>query len=47
VLATADVRELLLHGKHAEKGKQSQPEGKTKLRTMLVELLYFFAKTYS
>lgn len=42
-LATSDVRELLLHGKGGEKGGS----GKTTLRTMLVELLYFFAKTYS
>jgi uridine nucleosidase len=43
VLATEDVRNLLLYGKD---GEQSGP-GKTTLRTMLVELLYFFAKTYS
>jgi len=39
VLATKDVQSLLLNGKD---GKQ-----KTTLRTMLVELLFFFAKTYA
>ncbi|PNY25824.1 Uridine nucleosidase [Tolypocladium capitatum] len=43
VLATAEVRDLLLHGAD---GDRTGP-GKTALRTMLVELLYFFAKTYS
>ncbi|KAK7427688.1 Uridine nucleosidase 1 [Neonectria magnoliae] len=43
VLATPDVREMLLYGPDGEK---SGP-GKTTLRTMLVELLYFFAKTYA
>ncbi|RDA84443.1 hypothetical protein CP532_2138 [Ophiocordyceps camponoti-leonardi (nom. inval.)] len=43
VLATDGVRELLLHGNQGER----RDTGKTKLRTMLVELLYFFAKTYS
>ncbi|KJZ73519.1 hypothetical protein HIM_07075 [Hirsutella minnesotensis 3608] len=43
VLATDEVRELLLYGAGGEKGGP----GKTTLRTMLVELLYFFAKTYS
>lgn len=43
VLATEDVRNLLLYGKE---GQTSGP-GKTTLRTMLVELLYFFAKTYA
>ncbi|KAI9171572.1 Uridine nucleosidase [Paramyrothecium foliicola] len=43
VLATEDVRNLLLYGKDGEK----TGSGKTTLRTMLVELLYFFAKTYS
>ncbi|KOS16623.1 Uridine nucleosidase [Escovopsis weberi] len=52
VLATEQVRELLLHGKRSEgrdeiNGDRSSEEGKTWLRTMLVELLYFFAKTYS
>ncbi|KAG9241019.1 Inosine/uridine-preferring nucleoside hydrolase domain-containing protein [Calycina marina] len=40
VLATADIQDLLLHGKGCVKGK-------TTLRTMLVELLTFFAKTYA
>lgn len=43
VLATGEVRDLLLHGKDSEK----KGPGKTTLRTMLVELLYFFAQTYS
>ncbi|KAM0260494.1 hypothetical protein ACHAQJ_002727 [Trichoderma viride] len=43
VLATEKVRELLLYGKGGEK----TGTGKTTLRTMLVELLYFFAKTYA
>ncbi|KFA51047.1 hypothetical protein S40293_07912 [Stachybotrys chartarum IBT 40293] len=43
VLATADVRNLLLYGKDGEQ----VGSGKTTLRTMLVELLYFFAKTYA
>jgi uridine nucleosidase len=43
VLATAEVRQTLLYGKD---GEQTGP-GKTKLRTMLVELLYFFAKGYA
>lgn len=42
VLATKDVRNLLLYGKEG----QTTGPGKTTLRTMLVELLYFFAKTY-
>ncbi|KAK7416029.1 Uridine nucleosidase 1 [Neonectria punicea] len=43
VLATPDVREMLLYGPDGEKAGP----GKTTLRTMLVELLYFFAKTYA
>ncbi|KAM4059690.1 inosine-uridine preferring nucleoside hydrolase [Hirsutella rhossiliensis] len=43
VLATDRVRELLLYGAD---GHRAGP-GKSTLRTMLVELLYFFAKTYS
>lgn len=43
VLATPEVREMLLYGRD---GERSGP-GKTTLRTMLVELLYFFAKTYA
>lgn len=46
VLATADVRELLLYGKNATAAEKTG-KGKTTLRQMLVELLYFFAKTYS
>lgn len=43
VLATPEIREMLLYGRGGEK---SGP-GKTVLRTMLVELLYFFALTYA
>lgn len=43
VLATPEIRELLLYGRDGEK----TGPGKTTLRTMLVELLYFFAKTYA
>ncbi|KAK5658803.1 hypothetical protein OQA88_1615 [Cercophora sp. LCS_1] len=43
VLATEDVRDLLLYGP----GGQKEGKGKTTLRIMLVELLMFFAKTYS
>ncbi|TDZ17792.1 Uridine nucleosidase [Colletotrichum orbiculare MAFF 240422] len=43
VLATEEVRDLLLYGKGGEKTGR----GKTTLRQMLVELLMFFAKTYS
>jgi uridine nucleosidase len=39
VLATKDIQSLLLNGKRGE--------GKTTLRTMLVELLTFFANTYA
>ncbi|EGR51243.1 nucleoside hydrolase [Trichoderma reesei QM6a] len=45
VLATERVRELLLYGKDVPESKTGK--GKTELRTMLVELLYFFAKTYA
>lgn len=43
VLATNDVRNMLLYGLD---GKQDG-KGKTTLREMLVELLYFFASTYA
>ncbi|GAB0132223.1 hypothetical protein EsDP_00000665 [Epichloe bromicola] len=43
VLATDEVRNLLLYG---QDGIQ-EGQGKTTLRRMLVELLYFFAKTYA
>ncbi|PHH68899.1 hypothetical protein CDD82_198 [Ophiocordyceps australis] len=43
VLATDQVRQLLLHGTQADR----TGPGKTQLRVMLVELLYFFAKTYA
>ncbi|KFH45014.1 Uridine nucleosidase-like protein [Hapsidospora chrysogenum ATCC 11550] len=49
VLATEDVRNLLLLGKNgaAVNGNAAGGEGKTKLRQMLVELLYYFAQTYA
>lgn len=43
VLATDEVRKLLLYGQ----GGIQEGQGKTTLRRMLVELLYFFAKTYA
>lgn len=43
VLATDQVRNQLLYGKDGVK----EGNGKTTLRTMLVELLYFFAATYA
>ncbi|KAI1504417.1 Inosine/uridine-preferring nucleoside hydrolase domain-containing protein [Biscogniauxia marginata] len=50
VLATAEVQDMLLHGADdgaAEEEKKKDPKkGKTTLRTMLVELLNFFAETY-
>lgn len=42
VLATGDVQEMLLWGRDGERAG----EAKTRLRQMLVELLFFFAKTY-
>lgn len=47
VLATEEVRSLLLHGKGSVNGDKDDGKGKTTLRTMLVELLYFFAHTYA
>lgn len=55
VLARQDVQELLLYGPERASLDRSKVEsvettearkGKTTLRTMLVELLMFFAKTY-
>lgn len=55
VLARQDVQELLLYGseragldntKTDSVDETRQRKGKTILRTMLVELLMFFAKTY-
>ncbi|KAK3341436.1 Inosine/uridine-preferring nucleoside hydrolase domain-containing protein [Lasiosphaeria hispida] len=43
VLTTHEVRDLLLYGPSGPR----EGEGKTTLRVMLVELLMFFAKTYS
>jgi uridine nucleosidase len=43
VLATPEVRNLLLYGRD---GPKTGP-GKSTLRTMLVELLYYFAQTYA
>lgn len=47
VLATAQVHEMLLHGRGSAKIPAEANKGKTTLRTMLVELLYFFSKTYA
>ncbi|KAI5920065.1 Inosine/uridine-preferring nucleoside hydrolase domain-containing protein [Camillea tinctor] len=46
VLATAEVQDMLLHGPGGGGEKEKKKEGKTKLRTMLVELVNFFAATY-
>lgn len=55
VLARQDVQELLLYGADRVSLNDAKTEpvattepriGKTVLRTMLVELLMFFAKTY-
>lgn len=48
VLATEEVQRLLLWGREGGDGLgvEGTAGGKTKLRTMLVELLLFFAKTY-
>ncbi|KAI8632179.1 Inosine/uridine-preferring nucleoside hydrolase domain-containing protein [Xylariaceae sp. FL1651] len=50
VLATKEVRELLLTGKSAEEARgkdgDEEPKAKSTLRQMLVELLMFFAETY-
>ncbi len=43
VLATTDVRDLLLYGEDGEKTGR----GKTTLRQMLLDLLMYFAKTYA
>ena len=43
-LATENVRNMLLYGKGNE--PPADGKGKSTLRTMLVELLFFFAKTY-
>lgn len=45
VLAREHVQGLLLWGKDG-KGGEEKGAGKSRLRTMLVELLLFFAKTY-
>ncbi|KAK1973028.1 inosine-uridine preferring nucleoside hydrolase [Colletotrichum eremochloae] len=47
VLATEEVRDLLLYGKEGTAAAEKTGKGKTTLRQMLVELLMFFAKTYS
>ncbi|KAK4145508.1 uncharacterized protein C8A04DRAFT_35774 [Dichotomopilus funicola] len=47
VLTTEEVRGLLLYGPEGKRGGVKEGEGKTRLRTMLVELLMFFARTYS
>lgn len=45
VLATEDVRALLLYG--GDPTAEKTGKGKTTLRQMLVELLYYFAQTYA
>ncbi|KAL2017498.1 hypothetical protein VTK56DRAFT_2040 [Thermocarpiscus australiensis] len=47
VLTTAQVRDLLLYGRDAVEEGRVEGEGKSRLRVMLVQLLMFFAKTYS
>lgn len=47
VLATEDVRDLLMYGKEGLVNGEAEGKGKTTLRQMLVELLYFFAQTYA
>lgn len=46
VLTTEEVRGLLLYGPGGVGDKKGEGKGKTRLRTMLVELLMFFARTY-
>ena len=52
VLATPEARDLLLHGPREAAARMDAEyligmgEGKSRLRTMLVELLMFFAKKY-
>lgn len=46
VLATAKVRDVLLHGKEA-KGDENDTKAVTTLRKILVELLYYFSQTYA
>ncbi|KAK4453308.1 Inosine/uridine-preferring nucleoside hydrolase domain-containing protein [Podospora aff. communis PSN243] len=45
VLATEEVRDLLLYGPQGSRQEDKEP--KSTLRVMLVELLMFFAKTYT
>ncbi|KAL1841290.1 hypothetical protein VTJ49DRAFT_7235 [Mycothermus thermophilus] len=50
VLTTEEVRDLLLFGQQQQQqqsGEDGEKKEPTKLRRMLVELLMFFAKTYS
>ncbi|KAK3904844.1 hypothetical protein C8A05DRAFT_42141 [Staphylotrichum tortipilum] len=47
VLTTGEVRDLLLYGREAVEKGEVRGEGTSRLRVMLVELLMFFAKTYS
>ncbi|KAL5612352.1 hypothetical protein BROUX41_000116 [Berkeleyomyces rouxiae] len=47
VLVTNDVQKTLLYGEDSSAAELKPGEGKTVLRTMLVELLMFFAKTYA
>lgn len=47
VLATEDVRDLLMYGKDGQTNGEGNGNGKTTLRQMLVELLYYFSQTYA
>ncbi|KAK0729145.1 Inosine/uridine-preferring nucleoside hydrolase domain-containing protein [Apiosordaria backusii] len=46
-LTTKEVQDLILYGPEGLQPGMEEGKGKTKLRQMLVELLLFFAKTYS
>ncbi|KKA30676.1 hypothetical protein TD95_002656 [Thielaviopsis punctulata] len=47
VLVTKDVQKMILYGNQEPHADVQLGKGKTVLRTMLVELLMFFAKTYA
>ncbi|PHH50329.1 Uridine nucleosidase [Ceratocystis fimbriata CBS 114723] len=47
VLATDEIQKTLLYGKESPAARVIPGKGKTILRTMLVELLLFFAETYA
>ncbi|KAK4176322.1 putative uridine nucleosidase [Triangularia setosa] len=46
-LTTAQVQDLILYGPEGLRPGMTPGKGKTELRQMLVELLFFFAKTYA